>query len=113
MKALLTADLQLGAGLTLGAGEFGPGSRFQDQLEALDRIVDLALAEKADLVAVGGDVFERARPAPHEILAFQAFVRRLLEEKIRVLCIPGNHDAAAPPCTPPSRSSREVTMRPR
>ena len=27
MKALLTADLQLGAGLTLGAGEFGPGSR--------------------------------------------------------------------------------------
>ena len=92
MKALLTADLQLGAGLTLGAGEFGPGSRFQDQCDVLDRIADLAVAEQCGLVFVLGDIFERARPEPHHVLAFQGFVRRLNADGIRVFCLVGNHD---------------------
>lgn len=92
MRALFTADLQLGAGVTFGQGEFGPGSRFQDQIEILDRIADLAVTEKCGLVFVLGDIFERARPEPHHILAFQAFVRRLLADGIRVFAIAGNHD---------------------
>ena len=92
MRALLTADLQLGAGITLGSGEFGPGSRFHDQCDVLDRIADLAVAEQVGLVFVLGDIFETARPLPHHILAFQAFVRRLLAERIRVFCCTGNHD---------------------
>jgi exonuclease SbcD len=92
MRALLTADLQLGAGLALGNGEFGPGSRFQDQCEVLDRIADTAVAEQVAIVFVLGDLFERAKPEPHHILAFQGFVRRLLAEGIRVFCIAGNHD---------------------
>ncbi len=92
MRALFTADLQLGAGLTLGSGEFGPASRFQDQCDVLDRIADLAVAEECGIVFVLGDIFERARPEAHHILAFQAFVRRLNADGIRVFCTVGNHD---------------------
>jgi DNA repair protein SbcD/Mre11 len=92
VKALLTADLQLGAGLTLGNGEFGPGSRFQDQCDILDRIADLAVSEETQIVFVLGDIFEKARPEPHHILAFQGFVRRLLGNGVRVFTIAGNHD---------------------
>jgi DNA repair exonuclease SbcCD nuclease subunit len=92
VRALFTADLQLGAGITLGSGEFGPGSRFQDQCDILDRIADLAVAESCQIVFVLGDIFERARPEPHHVLAFQGFVRRLNADGIRVFTLVGNHD---------------------
>ncbi len=93
MRILLTSDWQLGAGSDLGQGDHGPGSRFQDQVDSIDRIADLAVAEKVGLVAHLGDVFERARPAPHEILAVQAFVRRLLAAGIPSIFLMGNHDS--------------------
>lgn len=93
MKILFTSDWQLGAGADLGQGDHGPGSRFQDQVDVLNRIVDLATAEQVGLIAMLGDTFERARPAPHEILAVQAFVRRATSAGIRVLFLRGNHDA--------------------
>lgn len=93
MRVLLTADWQIGAGADLGTGEHGPGSRFQDQVDILNRIVDLAIEEKVGLFVMAGDAFERARPAPQEILAVQAVVRRLLAEHIRCLFLMGNHDS--------------------
>jgi exonuclease SbcD len=92
VKCLLTGDLQLEAGLPLGTGTYGPGSRFNDQVDVLDRIVDLAVAEQVDIVFVLGDIFEHARPQPFSILAFQGFVRRLLAAGIRVFTCLGNHD---------------------
>ncbi len=92
MRVLEMGDLQFGAGSALGDGATGPGSRHHDQCLILDRIADLAEAEKVQLVTVLGDTFERARPEPHELLAFQGFVRRLLGSGIRVFTIPGNHD---------------------
>lgn len=93
MRVLFTSDWQLGAGTALGSGDHGPGSRFQDQVDILDRIVDLAIKEKVSLFACLGDVFERSRPNPSEILAVQAVVRRLLSHNIRCLFIAGNHDS--------------------
>ena len=92
MKVLFTADLQLGVGQNLGHGEYGPGSRFQDQVDNLDKIAALAVEHQVGLVGVLGDVFERSRPAPWEILAYQNFVRTLNNHGIRVLTILGNHD---------------------
>lgn len=92
MKLLFTSDLQLEAGAALGTGEFGAGSRFQDQVDVLSRIVDLAVKEQVSVVGVLGDVFERSRPAPWSILAFQSFVQALLAHDIYVLVIAGNHD---------------------
>jgi exonuclease SbcD len=101
MRALFTADLQLGAGNDLGNGsDFGPGSRFADQEDALDQIAYLAAQEECELVCILGDVFEYASPKPFAILAFQSFVRRLRDNGASVLCILGNHDvksAALPP----------------
>lgn len=100
MKVLFTSDLQLEAGLALGYGEFGTGSRFQDQRENLDQIATLAVQEEVGLVCVNGDVFERSKPSPWAILAFQSFVRALTTSGIKVLVILGNHDvrsAALPP----------------
>lgn len=92
MKLLFVGDLQLGAGLDLGFGEYGEGSRFHDQEQILDRVAKVAEDREVDLVAVLGDVFERAVPKPWEILAFQTFVRRLVYNGKRVLVIVGNHD---------------------
>lgn len=93
MRVLLTSDWQLGAGAELGVGEHGPGSRFQDQVDVLDRIADLAIAEGIDLFACLGDVFERSRPDPSAILAVQALVRRLTDSNVRCLFLAGNHDS--------------------
>lgn len=93
MRVLFTSDWQIGAGRSLGDGEHGPGSRFHDQCDALDRIRAIAVEERCGLVAVLGDVFQHSRPAPHEILAVQRFVRSLLADNIRCLFIQGNHDS--------------------
>ena len=92
MRVLLTADLQLGAGQGLGVGEYGEGSRFHDQTVMLDRIWEIASEEAVELICVLGDVFDRARPAPHEILAFQAFVRQCVDSGRKVFALLGNHD---------------------
>lgn len=92
MKLLFLSDLQLEAGAALGTGEFGPGSRFQDQVDVLTRVLDLAVKEQVEAVGVLGDVFERSRPAPWSVIAFQSFVRGCVEHGIEVLVISGNHD---------------------
>lgn len=100
MRILFTADMQLEAAIELGVGEYGPGSRFQDQADVLDRIAHLAIESQVQLVAVLGDVFERAKPSPWAILTFQQFVRKLTNSGIGVHVILGNHDvksAALPP----------------
>lgn len=92
MRLLLLSDLQLEAGAAFGVGEYGPGSRFQDQVEVLERITTLAMNEEVHVVAVLGDVFERSRPAPWAVLLFQNFIRALHALGIEVLVVAGNHD---------------------
>lgn len=95
MKLLLTSDLQLEAGAALGTGEFGAGSRFQDQVDVMSRILELAVKEQVEVVGVLGDVFERSRPAPWAVIAFQSFVRGCVERGIQVLVVSGNHDVSS------------------
>lgn len=100
MKALFVSDLQLEAGLPFGSGEYGPGSRFDDQEMMLGQIVSLVDLEDVQLVCVLGDVFERSKPSPWAVLAFQRFVRTLREGGRNVFVLNGNHDvksAALPP----------------
>lgn len=92
MKLLFLSDLQLEAGAPLGTGEYGPGSRFHDQVLVLERIAQLAYDENVEVVGCLGDVFERSRPSPWAILAFQQFVRALRAVDINVLVLQGNHD---------------------
>jgi exonuclease SbcD len=113
MKAVFAADIHLEAGRDLGVADYGPGSRFDDQVAVLDRIADLAIVEECGVVAVVGDVFHRATPLPQSMIAFQSFVNRLLDAGIRVVVILGNHDvksAALPTALDLWRSHGDMTL---
>jgi DNA repair exonuclease SbcCD nuclease subunit len=89
VKLLVTSDWQLGAGVNLGYGEHGPGSRLNDQLVTATRIAELAHAEGVDLVLHAGDVFEHRKPTPAQLDVWAAFLLAL--EDIPCLAITGNH----------------------
>lgn len=58
--------------------------------DALTRIVDRALADRADLLAIAGDLFDHNRALDETV----AFVRRELARLGRpVVILPGNHDS--------------------
>src|SRR6266568_1562075 len=91
MRILFVGDLQLEAGPSLGTGgEYGEGTRFEDQQLQLNQIVSVAEQRKMQMVCVLGDVFEHRKPSPWAVLAFQEFVRQL--GRTEVVIVRGNHD---------------------
>lgn len=58
----------------------------------LDQAVDVALAERVDLVVIAGDLFERHRPDPATLAGALASLRRLVEAGVALVTVPGNHD---------------------
>ncbi|MDN6760189.1 MAG: DNA repair exonuclease, partial [Lactobacillus sp.] len=75
---------------------FLPSKEFNQIYQAADqsliRIVDLALAEKIDLVLIAGDTFDSAKPSPRSQLFFAEQIKRLTDAQIQVVMIFGNHD---------------------
>ena len=75
---------------------FLPSKEFNQIYQAADqsltRIVDLALAEKVDLVLIAGDTFDSAKPSPRSQLFFAQQIKRLTDAQIQVVMIFGNHD---------------------
>lgn len=75
---------------------FLPSKEFNQIYQAADqsliRIVDLALAEKVDLVLIAGDTFDSAKPSPRSQLFFAEQIKRLTDAQIQVVMIFGNHD---------------------
>lgn len=61
---------------------------------ALDNLVHLALSEKVDFVLISGDLYDSDWKDYNTGLFFISRMARLAEEKIPVLIISGNHDAA-------------------
>src|SRR5690606_16090454 len=59
--------------------------------EQIDAIEEIIQAERFDVVAISGDVSQRARAG--EFLRARAFIRDA-ERVSRVICVPGNHDVA-------------------
>lgn len=94
MKFIHFADVHLDSpfrGLS-----FLPSKEFNQIYQAADqsliRIVDLALAEKVDLVLIAGDTFDSAKPSPRSQLFFAEQIKRLTDAQIQVVMIFGNHD---------------------
>lgn len=75
---------------------FLPSKEFNQIYQAADqsliRILDLALAEKVDLVLIAGDTFDSAKPSPRSQLFFAKQIKRLTDAQIQVVMIFGNHD---------------------
>lgn len=94
MKFIHFADAHLDSpfrGLSfLPSKEFNHIYQAADQ--SLKRIVDLALAEKVDLVLIAGDTFDSSQPSPRAQLFFAEQVKRLTDAQIQVVMIFGNHD---------------------
>ena len=66
--------------------------RFEDTLDALEQIFQLALKYKIITLLILGDVYTSRRPHSKEKAAFQRWVRKLTESGIEVLVVKGNHD---------------------
>lgn len=102
-----TADLHLDsplASLALRNGELGALVRGATR-RALERIVDLAVAEAVDAVLVAGDLYDGAQTSMATALFLMGQMRRLEAAGIRVFVIRGNHDAQ-------SQITRELTFPP-
>ncbi|HYN49078.1 MAG TPA: DNA repair exonuclease [Candidatus Nanopelagicales bacterium] len=90
LRLLHTADVHLGA-RHADLGEQAAAQR-ERQFAAFRATVDLALAEKVDLVLVAGDLFDSNTQPRRSVERVAAELKRLAEAAIRTVIIPGTHD---------------------
>lgn len=88
MRLIHTSDWHLGRTLHGAA-------LIEDQAHLLEQFVDLVGQEKPDAVLIAGDVYDRAVPPTEAInLLDETLSRLLLDFKLQVVLIAGNHDSA-------------------
>jgi DNA repair exonuclease SbcCD nuclease subunit len=85
------ADVHLGA----RHADLGPTAvqQRERQLAAFVRAVDLGLAERVDVALICGDLFDSNAQPRRTVERAASELRRLTEAGIRVVIIPGTHDA--------------------
>lgn len=86
MKFLHTGDLHIGK-MVNGF------SMLEDQKFILEQIKAAALSEKADVVVIAGDIYDRAIPPAEAVELLDNFLTELLEKEIPVIMVSGNHDS--------------------
>ncbi|WP_043833795.1 metallophosphoesterase family protein [Muricoccus aerilatus] len=92
-RFLHAADLHLDSPLR-GLGADAPAARIRRATrEALDNLVDLAIAEEVNFVVVAGDLYDGDWPDFRTGQTLVAAFGRLTRAGIRVVAIRGNHDA--------------------
>ncbi len=93
MKIIHFADLHLGVE-TYGHinPETGLSTRLEDYLNALDEVVDFAIASKIDLVLFSGDAYKTREPTQTQQREFAKRIRRLSEGGVPLFMVIGNHD---------------------
>jgi exonuclease SbcD len=93
MKILHFADLHLGVERF---GHIDPqtglSTRLQDFLTALDRIIDVAIAEQVDAILFAGDAYKNREPTPTIQRELARRLRRVVEAGIPTVILIGNHD---------------------
>ncbi|GIW08902.1 MAG: nuclease SbcCD subunit D [Dehalococcoidia bacterium] len=70
----------------------GLPSRLRDCLDALDEVVDLAIAERVDLVLFTGDMYKSRDPSPTHQRELAKRIARLIRAGIPLFMLVGNHD---------------------
>ena len=87
MKIIHTADWHLGKRLD-------GFSRFEEQIDVMNEIVEIADREDVDLVLIAGDLFDAFNPAVEAVDLFYKTLKRLTNTAKRpVIAIAGNHDS--------------------
>lgn len=87
MKFIHTADWHLGKSLK-------NQSLIDDQNYILQEFLKLVDAEKPDAILIAGDIYDRSIPPVDAVNLFDEVIFKIVEKKIPVLCISGNHDSA-------------------
>ncbi len=88
MRIAHLADLHLGR-------VFHGISLLDDQRHALDQVVAHLRSERADVLVLAGDLYDRALPGADAVRLFDEFLREVNEGvRIPVIAIAGNHDSA-------------------
>ena len=90
LRIIHTADVHLGARHD-DLGEQASAQR-ERQFAAFRATVDLALAEKVDLVLIAGDLFDSNVQPRRSVERVAAELTRLAEARVRTVVIPGTHD---------------------
>jgi exonuclease SbcD len=91
LRLIHTADVHLGARHD-DLGEQAAAQR-ERQFAAFVATIDLALAERVDILLIAGDLFDSNVQPRRSVERVAAQLRRLGEAKIRTVIIPGTHDA--------------------
>lgn len=87
MRILHTSDWHLGKSIH---GQ----DLIEDQRHVLGSLIE-ELSCGYDVVIIAGDIYDRAIPPSEAVGLFSWFVERMVEMRIKVVIIPGNHDSPA------------------
>lgn len=88
MKIIHTGDWHIGKIVN----EF---SMLEEQKNILEQLISVVEAEKPDALIIAGDIYDRSIPPVEAVeLVDEVFNRVLLEYKVPILAISGNHDSA-------------------
>lgn len=90
LRLLHTADVHLGA-RHADLGDRAATQR-ERQFAAFVATIDLAIAEKVDLVLIAGDLFDSNVQPRRSVERAAAQLKRLVEARIRIVIGPGTHD---------------------
>ncbi|HET7026314.1 MAG TPA: DNA repair exonuclease [Candidatus Limnocylindrales bacterium] len=90
LRLLHTADVHLGA-RHADLGE-GAAAQRERQYAAFRATLDLAIAEKLDLVLIAGDLFDSNVQPKRSVERVAADLARLKAAKVRTVILPGTHD---------------------
>ncbi len=87
MKLAHISDLHLGKTLN----EF---SLIEDQKYILNQIIEICKKQKIDILLIAGDVYDKSVASIEGIKLFETFLKNLVDSKIKVCVISGNHDSS-------------------
>jgi exonuclease SbcD len=85
MRILHTSDWHVGKVLK-------GRTRHEEHIRVLGQVVDVARAERPDLVIVAGDLYDTAAPSPDSTRVVTRALSALRQTGARVVAIGGNHD---------------------
>ena len=86
MRFLHTGDLHIGKIVN----DF---SMLEDQRHILKQIYEIACSKKVDAIVLAGDIYDRAIPPAEAVVVLNDFLNDMVQAKIPVLMISGNHDS--------------------
>ena len=87
MRVLHTSDWHVGR-------MFHGRDLLTDQESVLGGLADLAVDQRVDVVAVAGDLYDRAVPSGEAVAACTRILSRIRQAGAELVIIPGNHDSA-------------------